>query len=929
MDVLAEFEDYLPTSFRTLETRQLLTGVVDLLMSLVTSYPLSEQKDPALYLDSMNPNWMKDFPIPIDEANARSLVNDWLRDAVRTRKERQELLAQAREFTCQHSMYFQLPDWSIETTVFLPNKITVALDTLRITSTRFEMLFYEGEHLLARGGAVFGKLENGKVEIPIYKCEVKLKRHFRSEPITIRFFENGQLVYSEYIEGSDVDDSTSILIFTGGPERWQLNAMSTCAVKADHALVRLPFDSTPFPSLDVIGTDHDKGIWTKIYVDTSIQVGDEKYIIKVNQPWVESDMPRLVGRVSSYVSSPSITYLGWPNLRFPDDSQYECDGIREYANGEPVQVLKRNGFVGIVNYVLRDSKGITLLRRRFGVLPESFLINSTPNLGSSPAKVVVRSISSTACQLVSKDLSVTQGSSDHSAIFELQSSSDTPPAQFLLEIGSIRAKNIILSIPFPYEGVRVFDADRNPIKKRDISMQELLGCYLVLMSANSYGEDFFVELDLVCQVRPHPKKSYRINTGIKPETVMLFSYYADILQMLSCTQEQDAYVKLEVTTSRSLLRLNIRRYIGSIQWEPGQRFSIRDINNELILEGANAHSMRISSPQESPIDLDTTVGQWREVGVFDIPSALRIEKEPWMIYPAKKSPIQFRPAIFVNKELVDSNLYDLEVSTLHKAAKAFHPTRNPLVIQKSVLQMSMDFRDSGWQYLADLKQQYSHLKLSSFESWKALALNQRALAAAVFILALDVDFCERIRDELAVLWAALPLQLWSEVYQESIEVMKSAGVPEISLKSFSENREITLKAVIPGFEFVGHYLRTGNTSKIRAVPPEIVLPSWYQKQRQVHDSEWPMHLNSELSLWIESQSLPTSIKQLAQIDDHISVTFLPIFIAYVTVGKATLNDLGVALPYLKFCIRQISEFDRVNWFDPVHALMVAYLISLN
>lgn len=58
-----------------------------------------------------------------------------------------------------------------------------------------------------------------------------------------------------------------------------------------------------------------------------------------------------------------------------------------------------------------------------------------------------------------------------------------------------------------------------------------------------------------------------------------------------------------------------------------------------------------------------------------------------------------------------------------------------------------------------------------------------------------------------------------------------------------------------------------------------------------------------------------------------AVIYLPIFMAFVTAEKARLNDLGVPLPYLKFAVRLLADFDRQNWFNPAHALMVSYLLA--
>ena len=73
--------------------------------------------------------------------------------------------------------------------------------------------------------------------------------------------------------------------------------------------------------------------------------------------------------------------------------------------------------------------------------------------------------------------------------------------------------------------------------------------------------------------------------------------------------------------------------------------------------------------------------------------------------------------------------------------------------------------------------------------------------------------------------------------------------------------------------------------------------------------------------------VPEFLREITPVGFTKAVSYLPIFLAYVTAGKATLNDLPVPMAYLKFAIRLVSDFDRQGWFAPTHALMVSYLLA--
>jgi elongation factor P--beta-lysine ligase len=113
------------------------------------------------------------------------------------------------------------------------------------------------------------------------------------------------------------------------------------------------------------------------------------------------------------------------------------------------------------------------------------------------------------------------------------------------------------------------------------------------------------------------------------------------------------------------------------------------------------------------------------------------------------------------------------------------------------------------------------------------------------------------------------------------------------------------------------------------VPVQFILTEWYQALRRTHEANdhWPTDLGSVLSAWVQKQDLPAQIKRLSQITYSDAVTYLPIFMAYVTAGKAQLDDLRLNTAYLKFAIKMLSDFDRSTWYNCVHAMMVSYLLA--
>ncbi|MFA1602664.1 STY4851/ECs_5259 family protein [Alcaligenes faecalis] len=922
-DLIADFEEGLPAAFRNLETRRILAGTVDQLMYLVEQYPLKDQQDPASYLDENAQDWTNAFPIPLDETNARTLLNDWLRDAGQKRQERKEALEKARGFTCEHFLHGTLPHWSIRTDLFLPSAATFAIDPTSLGSTRLELLYYEGQRLLARGTAVYGQFTSEGFRVRFANPQVTVERYAPDEPLSLRLMENGRTVHCLFFDGSALDFREAPLVFENRSERWQLVASSSCSVASGLARLRIPQDfSIASDSVTpvILAQDAENGHWLETRSDLSLNNGAAHYLIELNKDAENECKPTLNGVYALYESSPSIVFLGWPDLELPEGYPYPRHELREFINGQLLDRQRYSSY-GLVRYSLRNRSGSTLLQRRFGVLPKGFSLSMSPSFEQEPARILSKGTGLLDLQVVSDSLRVER--SEHT--LQLHYGGERPPTTFILE-ASQGLPPVQLRLPYPYQGAHLLDHNGNPSRACELTLADLIGYRIALISGLAQGQTFHIELELMSLEQPHPKRSFRIWVGSTPVTLNLFSYLGDMQNMLGAVDEQDAYIKFSISTEQPLLGLEIRRYGGQLQWERRFTFYIGSTSNATMLDGVQAEAMLLSDPKRTPLQLIEKNSEGVGTGYFEIPQKMQ-SQGPWLIYPSTHSSVHFRPSLYVaQNNSLDSQL---EVCSLHRAAELFHPQHNPHVIEKQIAAMATDFDHSGWQYLADLKQHYHHLPLSSFETWKALSRNHIALSFAVLRLEMDESFCARISDELAVIWETVPLSLWVQAYRLFDNNMRLTGLPDALVNSLVSNRASVLRCMVSGFDYLGDYLSTGHRDSLRSIPPERVLPIWYQDLRHLHESSWswPTIIGKELSSWVDQQGLEPLVKALSLDEFTDAVTYLPIFMAYVTAGKASLTDLPVTPTYLKFAIRQISDFDRHGWFMPAHALMVSYLLA--
>lgn len=922
-DLLADFEDGLPLSFRNLETRTLLAGIVDQLMTLVDRYPIKDVVDPAAYLDRVDPHWHEAFPIPLDEANARHLLNEWLRDAGIKRQERKEALAKARAFTCEHIQQGHLPHWTVLTELNLPSETLLPIDPSSLRNTRLELAYFEGETLLERGPAVYAQLAEHAVKIRFADVQVSLRRRYLNKPVSLRVMESGSTVHTFIFENSALDHQDVPLVFECRADRWYLVATSSCKLASSKVRVRAPKRFTFSHALEPIApllTDAEAGQWIETTGDLTLKDDAERYEIILSQPAADVASLMLTGIYALFECSPSTVYLGWPTLELAEGSTWRRDELIEYANGRPLD--RRNALVaGAINYTVRSRKGETLLRRRFGVLPRGFELGLYPAYGRSPARLQVKNADSLALQVSGEGLLCTAGDN----CYQMELSAQHCPQAFTLQIGSAKDP-VHLRLPFPYQGARLLGVDGQPTAVKTLNLAELTGHRLQLSSGLPQGQTFYLQFELMCREQSHPKRFFAIRVGQMPMVLNLFSYLADLQTMLAAVDEQDAYVHLTVETEQLLLQLDIRRYGGRVLMEEASAFYVCGVDSTDIVDCARAEAMLLSDPKQAPLLLVESTTEGVGTGRFNIPQPMLIDG-PWLIYPGKESLIQFRPQLYMPAAM--SAPADSQVRSLHRAAQLFHPIHRPHVIEEQISAMANDFVHSGWQYLADLKRQYAHLPLSSFEAWKALARNPQALGLAVFRLEMDEAFCARIADELALMWETIPLPTWAHAYQIFAEGLKLTGLPSELVERLAKDRAIVLRYIVSGFDYVGNYLSTGDCSELRRLSAEQILPMWYQDLRHMHAAnlDWPTALGEALARWVAQQPLPLRVKTMSLAEFTDAVTYLPIFMAFVTANKASVNDLGIPTAYFKFAARWLADFDRQGWFNPVHAFTVSYLLA--
>jgi len=927
--LMRDYEDQFPQVFRNIETSQLLASIVQQLMHLAESYPLRGQADPSGFLDIEIPGWRATFPIPLDVANGRRLLNDWLTDADQQRQERDDELARSAAFTCVHRLTGEFDSWRLTSDLILPGSAWFDTGDKPLRNTRLELTIFEGDRLLAKGGAVYAQNQDNGWTVRFPRTRIAVQRSNPAAPLSIRLLEGGLAIHSFHFEGSAIDLDDAPLIFAQTQDEWQLAGSASCALAGTHVRIRVPAGlEVSGPSFRRLGHETGGAYWVESWADIACVNGEEVFRIRLGSAVEELCAFKLKGICLPYESTPSMVFLGWPRLELLAGCPFPRELLQEFVNGRPLASVPKQERLGLIRYSVRNASGETVLRRSFGVVPAEFGITVYPG---SPAKVVLRHHAGLDPRVLNAKVEAsTRREGDLTAI-SLHAVSDQPPSRLLMRLERAgQAAGIEVRLPYPYQGASLLDADGCVAAPAALLLDDLLGTSVVLFSGSSSGQTFEFQLELFSTTLPHPRpwRRYRLRAGEAPLTVNLFSYQNDIVQMLGVVSEQDAFVRLTVHGKRRLLSLDVRRYQATLHRNDDDAFVIAAAGNPQVSPGVKVAAMLLSDPARPPLAFHERGGVGDDASEFAPPAEMQ-QDGPWLIYPHPESSVLFRPCLSIPIPL-EHNCVPGEVTSLHQATMVFHPTCAPHVIADQVRLMGSDFDHSGWQYFSELRRNFAHLPLSTFQSWQCLAADREALAVAVFRLEFDAAFCERIRDELAFTWEAIPLPLWARTYEHTRAWLTKCALPANFHASLLADRLAALAAVVPGFDQFAEYMETADAQRLPKVPPlNLILPDWYQILRRTHaaNDDWPAMLGDCLVAWIarRKSTLPPGVADLSNIRFSDAVTYLPVFMAHVTAGKASMDELSQDRTTLKFAIRTVADFDRALWYNPVYSLLVSYL----
>ena len=940
--LMLEHQEELPLAFRTIHTAKLLSGIVERLTKLTEIYPLRKVENPAEYLDEHAKGWNKDFPIPLDIDNGRLLINDWLRQADRSRhqsaldkKRQSELLT---EFTADN--YFQLSNHGVYITseVVIPRELKMKCSKSEISSTRFEPLIYEGAKLIYRGSPIYASFDEQleTIELSFKSTRIELKRNQCHEPLRFKLISHGSVIFNRTIDSSVLDVAGSPLVLTEQADRWYVSGSESCSVEESSARLWLP------AACAFVEEDSAAKLISSYYFGSLYEISSNISVKSANNDDIEITLNsqqsrsfiRLVGNETNWSTLPLTTYFEFPKLNLSINSNFALEDLRIFINGKRVLNINHlSNIYGQVQLVIRNNDDKTLFRRTFGVVPHDLKIRTRPARAESRALIEVAT--KVRCQVVANIAHSAANQIDIKNLehgqFSIASRNSKVPVSFSVDVFNDKSPEpVTLRIPFPVAGARIITPEGEQFDGSVLLLDGLLGHRIQLTNSSDSRQHFKIGLIVISKGKIKYQKVDIVFVEHLPREISLFGMHREITKLLGNLSDQDAAVQLVIELGQTVLKkITVQRYNAYLERE-GDDLVIKGYEGDEIRTDTILDAINIGNPEETSPGIVPILSAGTPTGRYTM-GKLMSSASTWIIHSSSDLQLKIRPFVLSGDDLNSlAEFMDLdEIRSLHTACNLYHPNDHPKLISVQLEKMALDYNHSGWDYLSILKQKYSHLPLSSFEAWRELGRNNDALALAVFRLELDPLFCERISDELAVVWEFISIDKWRGARMLFAQTLKKIGIPESYVDATVRERELALKDIVSAFEYLNDYLHTGDTRTILNIPYDVIIAGWYQDLRRFFagDDNWPVDMSRELKAFINQSNLAISFKDISKIGYTDAVVYLPMFIACVTAGIAEPKNLGVSISSLKFAITKLSDFGREMWFRPVHAAMTAHLIA--
>lgn len=954
--LIYSYEDFIPRSYRSPETTQILADIATIVIDLRHDHQLMDKELPLQWLDANQPNWRESFPLPIDDDSAKALLGDLVAAASELRGSESigSVFELERLLNRLESPYPELVA-RIETPRF------VYFDRLRVARERetfpsvVDIEVYEPRGSVWPWCGGIATTYRGKQAYKLSGKTFTLKGLDATKELKVRIRSMGETIFEQELTNEESLDDKMPWLFRSVDGKWLLHGTASQSIKDDEAVVFVPDDcSTEAQAEGEVLTEYgrlDSGKLLKISGDIVCRIDDAKYILSAgNEESVISY--QLVGGRFPYRSLPAEVYIGAPTLKETNSitgrsarkktDRLLAKPIGVDAKWHPIDQVNP----GVYEVRMMDDKGNVLLRRRIGILSEDFCFKVCPSKSQvSTGCISLSGIEAFTLNVPGESVTTTVESRDSEIDIQLRAVNLPPMNVDVSLLAPQHHRDFLLSFPFPSKGALLFDPGglQIPFSTR-LYINDLNGYRIRLYDDKLHG-DQRVELQLSLirsTVSQRDSKDMHIRRKLAFQGLLseysIGDWRRSIASLISVGASLDSAVQVSMLFhGKELFRLSVFSYEFQMapQWETGvveldanavQGFSVE------VLKNIHVGTLPVTQPEQNTVELVPQSSEGVLTGNWDFRPEKRGEGS-WMIYPLKSSTIKFRPLLWNVGEQVENMATNFDESiTLSKAMQVPDQFTRDEAIRHVLKVMSNDLSHKSWLYLSNLWNKTSHLPITTFDVWN-LSIGEPEFLACLFVKDSE-GIIEKLVNELPLLWELVGVRDWENafhLYKQNISLnlkddpelvfdlvaKKISKVASLGPSMMSISKILRLR--ILGEE--APELQAMDLSASMFLQPQLKLEFQNLLRRQ-SDNDWPEFLREPIQ--DRHRELPETCRSLITIylSHQLPVVYLPWVLAKRALSED--KDKWPTSPEDLFKISQLIQFDE-DWFSVSFQLISGWL----
>lgn len=935
----------MPACYQQAPVYELLDNLVRAVLHIRKTYALQDAQDPIAKLQQECPQWEDLFPIALDSQAAASLIKGLVRGAA-------NIAAQTRgsPFRIQRGLRFSsdgsMPVHELSFAMQARAKLEQVAESLGMAADslppHFQLLLLVGEREYLVGEAL---LRDDEYELIAKPLPVIPNLHDAARLIVSRW---GATLHITNLLGGEALSSDEPLIFENSYPFARLLAQGDAVVKGQAALAVMPAKT-----IVLCENGEARELWSgladgRILLElpggtTRLAYQKQSFVVTISGSVSYHPDAYWQGSSLDALSFQGLLFRGKPRLRIEQEG-----GFSSYAPAHELFVrtegkelpLSQTEAPGLCRLVWRKD-GQRHLSSRAVILPENASITYTPGASTLEGSIRLNNWPNIPVRCESEEIELKSSHDGSDLILVLKSLSARPTISVPLSLQWPEGEQRI-ALPFPGYGVTLLRNDTPLKSNQTLTIEELIGCRVVLMSAQG-AEHWIVRLTS-SGYDDRLVLSQEIGyTGVRE--IRLFELVPSIQQMLSCHLGLDHFIQLElIHAHQTLARLQIGRYSTNIRLHSQREMaSLSDGGRDRMIDTSQAEGLilglPLAEPDHDPFSLplhfseQVFTGSW----LVNLPADA---VGPWLLYTCENSELHTRPVIVPP---IKSELSKPLTSLKHALCEA-NPEERMLLLRAALNGMATDLEAEDWQNLELLLDRLHHLPLASLDIFQALIREPQALAMATLLLdEFSSRLAERLPSELPFEWLLISPNHWFATFaalrqQIAADNQRLLSVTRNDIQSKSRH----LSRWQPALRFIfdqglhrSFDLQSQDVGFFLKNPAELTA-SWqlhlFEGERSamqqmfrrntLSNQKWPIPINVEFQSFLKTEHGKALLgRSKLPVNDHkLSVIMLPFMAAFDTYAGHGLR--WQTDPARLFSLRHARQFDTV-WFDSAYQLGLA------